>query len=154
MFSHYERVKSAVFQRFCEYVRAYAFIGDDCRDPEFHLLSPRLVAEQMCPAAPFDCLPVTSSTQCRIMSRVQDLFHMARCKLRILPAQEEEAAVPWDYCERMTDSASQKVDLDLRLVGYFVAVADHRHFDRAARRAAVVEPADPPSGAADRRPPV
>jgi hypothetical protein len=40
MFSHDERVKSTFFQRFCEYVWAYAFIGDDGGDPEFHLLPP------------------------------------------------------------------------------------------------------------------
>ena len=40
MFSYNEQVKSPVFQRFCEYLWAYAFIGNDGGDSEFHLLPP------------------------------------------------------------------------------------------------------------------
>jgi hypothetical protein len=77
-----------------------------------------------------DRFPLMSSSQCCIALHVQGLFHIARCKSGIVPALHAEALE--DYKELMTDLASRVVDLDLRLVAYFAAVAEHRR--RICRR--------------------
>src|ERR1700752_843970 len=83
------------------------------------------------------------SSQCRPRRRVQVLFHIARCNSGITAAQKgcwRPRCLPSGYNLRMTDSASPVVDLDLRLVGYFVVLAEHRHYGRAAATLRVGQP--------------
>src|ERR1700742_678443 len=52
-----------------------------------------------------DRFPLMSSSQCRSVSNVQDLFHTARCKSGIVPVLPAEAQK--GYGELTTDSASR-----------------------------------------------
>ena len=106
-----ERVKSPVAQCVYKYLRAYAFIGDDGGDPEFHLLPPVALVTNTCMDDLSDRFPLMSSSKCCIALHVQGLFHIARCKSGIVPAPHAEALE--DYSELMTDSALRVVDLDL-----------------------------------------